>query len=127
MNKGYQVDVETCGAVDPEPFYCDKVSFTVDYKCPTSGMESRMLPEVFQKLRSRDTVKFVVGSAEDLNCMLDKVRTYNFSCPVYVSPVFGGVSNQTIAEFILAHEELVNVRMQLQIHKYIWDSNKRGV
>lgn len=125
----YIVDVETCGAVDPTPFYIsDKpVSFTVDYKCPSSGMEAKMLPEVFNNIRKKDTLKFVVGTKEDLEAMLREVRTHKFPCPVYVSPVFGEVTNQEIAEFILSHEELTDVKMQLQIHKYVWDKDKRGV
>jgi len=126
----YRVDVETSGCIDISNYMCGKdatIYFTVDYKCPTSGMEDRMLPEVFAHVRRKDAVKFVVGSEADLQTMLSVIKQYKFTSAIYVSPIFEKISLETIADFILSHEELTEVRFQLQLHKYIWSPETRGV
>lgn len=124
------VEIETNGSVDIGPFmeYANHLYFTLDYKLPGSGMEGQMLTENYQYLRLQDTVKFVCGSREDLERALDIIKTYSLSekCKVYLSPVFGRIEPSEMVDFMLA-QGLGNVRLQLQLHKFIWDPDKRGV
>ena len=126
----YWVEVETSGSVGINKFACGKdstIHFTVDYKCPSSAMEDKMLPQIFENFRKKDTLKFVVGSEKDLERMLEVIQRYKIAAPVFISPVFGKIELATIANFILTHKELQEARLQLQLHKMIFDPMARGV
>ena len=75
-----------------------------------------------------DVVKFVVSEEADLLRMKEIVEEYNLCSrsTVYISPVFGGIEPKDIVDYML-HNNLNDVRLQLQLHKYIWDPNTRGV
>lgn len=136
----FEVNVETSGAiyVDKNNFnsflnneyYVGKLFFTYDYKCPSSGMTDKMDDRVFEELGPNDLIKFVVGTKEDLDCMKNLVlkldKKHNYKNSYYVSPVFGNINPADIVTY-LKENDLQNVRLQLQIHKIIWDVNKRGV
>ena len=98
------------------------------YKLPSSGCEEYMITENMELLEKNDTVKFVSGSQEDLLKALELIRTYDLinRCHVYLSPVFGSIEPVQIVEFMLKHR-LNGVRLQIQMHKVIWDPDKRGV
>ena len=102
--------------------------FTMDYKLPSSGMEQYMLMENFEFLGEHDTVKFVSGSIEDLEKAAQIINEYSLltKCHVYLSPVFGKIDPAEMVDFMLKRK-LNGVRLQLQLHKYIWDPDKRGV
>ena len=128
--EGVQVEVETNGSVSLSPFQAaaPKVSFTMDYKMPSSGMEAFMCLPNLALLREGDTLKLVCGSREDL----EKARALlcgdeiSPSVPVYLSPVFGRLSGAEIVTYMKAHG-LVRARLQLQLHKFIWPPEQRGV
>ena len=125
-----QAEIETNGSIDLKPF-CDienRPSFTMDYKLPSSGMEKHMCLENFEILEKKDTVKFVSGSREDLKKALEIIRKYDLSrrCHVYISPVFGSIEPAKIVDFMVENK-LNDVNLQLQLHKFIWDPNMRGV
>lgn len=125
-----QAEIETNGSIDLNPF-CDienRPSFTMDYKLPSSGMEKHMCLENFEILEKKDTVKFVFGSIEDLKKALEIIRKYDLSrrCHVYISPVFGSIEPAKIVDFMVENK-LNDVNLQLQLHKFIWDPNMRGV
>ncbi len=122
------VEVETNGAVDISKLPADGVSYTMDYKLPLSGMEEFMLTDNFMYLMKDDTVKFVVGSRDDLNRSLEIIYSYHLTdkCFVYYSPIYGNIEPEEIVEFMKEHE-LNNVRLQLQMHKVIWEPDQRGV
>lgn len=126
---GTRIEVETNGAVDIRPYLdLPRVSMTLDYKVPGSGMEDRMFLQNFEIVRSCDTVKFVVSDHRDLErmrCITDRYQLTR-KCHVYLSAVFGKIDPKEIVSFMLAHK-LNDVRFQLQIHKFIWDPEKRGV
>lgn len=115
-------DVSVCRGISPAPV------LTVDYKLPSSGMESRMLPGNYTALSHEDTVKFTAGSKEDLERALEVIRGYDLlsRCHVHISPVWGKLSPREAVEFIL-HHRLNGVRMQLQIHKIVWSPDQKGV
>ena len=127
---GLHVEIETNGSLPIRP-YCSlscRPDFTLDYKLPSSGMEQHMLIENYDYLRPGDTVKFVAGSAEDLLRMeaINKKYQLDKKCRVLVSPVFGHIEPAEIVDFLITHR-LPEIRLQLQLHKFIWDPDKRGV
>ncbi len=126
LSDGYMVNIETNGSINVDPYLVAGVMVTVDYKCNTSGMSSSMLEENFTKLRDKDVIKFVVGSIKDLvqaEMLCDKINT---RAKIYISPVFGQIEAKTIVEYMLERRR-IDWRVQLQLHKYIWEPNKRGV
>ena len=128
LEEGLRVEIETNGAVSIEGFEGARPVFTMDYKLPSSGYESRMLLKNMAHLRQEDTVKFVSGSRQDLERALEIIRAYDLTkrCHVYFSPVFGAIEPSDIVDFLLEHK-LNDVRLQIQMHKVIWDPDKRGV
>ena len=123
---GLRTEIETNGAVPLEPFlHCGGV-FTMDYKLPSSKMEQHMHAENFALLRAHDTVKFVCGSREDVLRAKEIAEQYQPQCPLYLSPVFGRIDPAEIVEIMKA-ERMGHFRLQLQLHKFIWDPQARGV
>ncbi len=123
---GYEVLLETGGHMDIAPV--DKrVKRIMDIKCPSSGESGKVRWQNIDLLTSEDQVKFVIGDRADFEFARDTVRKYQLDekCAVLFSPVFGRLENKTLAEWIL--EEHLPVRMQLQMHKYIWPPDQRGV
>jgi 7-carboxy-7-deazaguanine synthase len=125
-NAGYQVLLETGGSLDVgrvDP----RVHRIVDVKCPGSGMADRNLWSNVQFLTPRDEVKFVVADRADFDWAREADRHHGISsrCPVLFSPVFGTVSPTDLAGWML--ESGVRGRLQLQMHKYLWDPQRRGV
>lgn len=124
-----RVEVETNGAVDLAPFCGDaRPVFTMDVKLPSSGMEGAMRLDNLARLQAPDTVKFVCGSHEDLEAAAALIRAHDLiaRCHVYLSPVFGALAPAEMVDYMLTRR-LNGVRLQLQMHKYIWDPDKRGV
>ena len=123
----HEVNIETNGSVDVTPYHAYPwVFFTLDYKCPSSGMESSMLEKNFQTLRPQDVLKFVVGDMEDLRTAQRVCEKYEPNCLVYLSPVFGKIEAKEIVEYMKS-ARYKNWRLQLQLHKYIWPPDARGV
>lgn len=124
---GHIVLLETSGAhdiskVDP------RVHRIMDLKTPGSGEVDRNLWSNIQHLGGQDEVKFVMGSREDYDWSVQKVREFDLTnrCrAVLFSPIFGQIDPRQIVEWILA--EKLNVRFQLQMHKFIWSPTQRGV
>ena len=125
-----RVEIETNGAVDLRKFCAcpGRPVFTMDYKLPSSGYERSMVLENFELLSKDDTVKFVSGSTEDLERAYKIIREYDLlrKCHVYFSPVFGDIEPVEIVNFMMDHK-LNEARLQIQMHKVIWDPDKRGV
>lgn len=134
-NKNLSVEIETNGSVDIKPFFSIKTPngdyrpiFTLDYKLPISGCENKMLVSNYNYLTRKDTVKFVVGDYSDLERAHEIIAENDLTkkCHVFFSPVFGSINPQEIVKFML-EKKLNNVKLQLQLHKIIWDPNARGV
>ena len=133
---GFEVSIETDGAVDfttRDWFINNKENVWVcaDYKCGASHMTDKMLPlDVFKKLRPQDVLKFVVGDENDLELMhriVDMLRFEGCECYVYVSPVFGMIEPKDIVEYLIKHNLQDKINFQLQLHKFVWNPNERGV
>lgn len=141
-NHGIDVNIETNGSVSVEPIIKLRNSLspsedhgiiiTLDYKCPSSGMEDDMLLSNWDLLDSGDVIKFVVGNKQDLDKMKElltnrkSVFTKTPNISIFVSPVFGEIEPKTIVEYLLQNN-LQDVRIQLQLHKFIWPPEMRGV
>ena len=127
---GLYVEIETTGSVPLKTFapFSEHTSVTMDYKLPGSEMEKYMCTENFSYLTAKDTVKFVVSDLKDLKRATEIIRKFDLTsrCCVYFSPVFGEIHPDTIVSFMKEHM-LNQVRLQLQLHKYIWNPTRRGV
>lgn len=124
------IEIETNGSVDITPYFAmeDRVSMTVDYKLPESGMEAAMLLSNFEYVRPQDTVKFVCGSHKDLLRAKEVMEQYELisKCSCYLSPVFGKIEPAEMVTFMKEHQ-LNGVNLQIQMHKVIWDPELKGV
>ena len=133
-DEGFYVNVETNGTVDIDGLVdrdeYPNIFFTVDYKCPSSGMEDKMNVAMFSpgsnSLTENDVLKFVVGSEKDLRKAECIMKHGDLKSQFYLSPVFGEIEASDIVEYMKSHD-LQNCKIQLQLHKYIWDPMKRGV
>lgn len=136
LRQGYEVNIETNGAVDITAFRnsvyrSDKLFFTIDYKLPSSGMEDKMLLSNFTSLRGNDVIKFVVGSDEDLDKMREimnrLIPVYDKMPHVFAGVVFGRYEPLKLVNAVINEEIFRDVRYQIQLHKLVWAPDERGV
>jgi 7-carboxy-7-deazaguanine synthase len=125
-DKGYEVLLETGGSL-PIQNVDQSVRIIMDLKTPSSGMLKKNMFENINYLKEEDEVKFVIGSREDYLWSKDIVHTYelNKKCHILFSVVFGKLLPIELVNWIL--EDKLNVRFQLQMHKFIWNPTERGV
>lgn len=126
----FDVEIETNGSM-PLSSFCSlshRPAFTMDYKCPDSNMEPYMCLDNFSLLTEKDCVKFVVSSEKDLDRARQITEQYHLDkrCRVYLSAVFGRIEPRSITEYMIKHQ-WNDVRLQLQMHKFIWPPQQRGV
>ena len=124
-NSPYDFNIETNGTIVPS-FQRENVWFTYDYKTPSSLAEESMNVDIFKAATEQDLIKFVVGSIEDLDCMRRIIEQYPTVAQIYVSPVWGQIEAASIVDYMKIYN-LQNVRFQLQIHKFVWDPDAKGV
>lgn len=126
--EGYEVLVETGGyvstaAVDP------RAKLILDVKCPASGEATRNHWPNLDRLRAdKDEVKFVVANRSDWDFAREVTERYQLekrAHAVLISPAWGEVELKDLANWI--SKSGLRVRMQLQMHKYIWGPEARGV
>jgi len=126
LDEGYTVLVETSGAVDVRPVDSRAV-LIMDIKCPGSGMADRTLWSNVSALKPGDEVKFVVKDRADYEWAKDVLDRTSLGDRngVLFSPVFGELDPKTLAAWLL--QDGLRARLQLQLHKLIWDPAARGV
>lgn len=125
----YQVHIETNGAIPVEQFRVgDNIHFVIDYKLPDSGMEERMHLPNLASARKIDAYKFVIASERDLDKAVEVVRKYRLdeTTQVYFSTVYGKYAPAQVVERMKL-EKFDKIKLQLQLHKFIWDPKRRGV
>lgn len=127
LEKNYQVLLETNGSQSIKNIHpgCIKV---MDIKCPSSNESDNFLSENIKFLTGHDEVKFVIGSRKDYEfarIMIENKLSGISQKKIHLSPVFGHISPETIATWML--EDNLCARLSLQQHKIIWHPNKRGV
>ncbi|MBT2282956.1 radical SAM protein [Paenibacillus polymyxa] len=130
-----EIHIETNGAIDLMPFInirksnsqiSEKVRFVLDYKLPNSGEMGKMNLNNLGVLKDSDELKFVIGSEEDFLVALDVLNKYHKSGIVLMSPVWETMAPARLASLILQHK-LLDVKLNIQLHKIIWDPDARGV
>jgi 7-carboxy-7-deazaguanine synthase len=125
-DEGFAVLIETGGSLsikDIDP----RVNIIMDLKCPSSGMEKKNLYENIDYLKSTDELKFVIGNREDYDWTKEIISKYSLDkkCEILFSVVFGKLEPVQLVNWIL--EDKLNVRFQLQMHKFIWHPETKGV
>jgi 7-carboxy-7-deazaguanine synthase len=122
-DQGYEVSLETSGAMDISKV--DKrVSRVMDIKTPGSGEESKNRYENIELLKAHDQLKFVVCHRNDYDWAKEQLSQHqlNERCEVLFSPIHGQLQPAELAEWIV--EDNLPVRMQIQMHKYLWGEEK---
>lgn len=148
VDAGYEVNVETNGSQfphhiinEPEMKYdprsnhfipTDESSikgslfFTMDWKCKSSGMEDKMNIGHVNELTSDDVLKFVVGNRADMDGALSVIERMVSKPQIFFSPVFDKIEPAEIVAY-LKEKRLQDCRIQIQMHKVIWNPETRGV
>ena len=125
---GYEVLIETGGYVSTAGTD-ERAKIILDVKCPGSGEAERNHWPNLERLRAdRDEVKFVVADRADWDYARSVIERYELerrAHAVLISPVWGAVDLQALADWVAASG--LDVRMQLQMHKQIWGAEARGV
>jgi 7-carboxy-7-deazaguanine synthase len=126
LQAGYRVMIETSGAhaVDSLP---EAVVRIIDVKTPASAESGRMRWEVLDALRVQDAVKFVVRDEADYRWAADVIRSRGLAgrTEVLLSPVHGVLDPQRLVAWML--RDRLPARLNLQLHKYVWSPDARGV
>jgi 7-carboxy-7-deazaguanine synthase len=126
LDRGYEVAIETSGAhaLDVLP---REVLRIVDIKTPGSGESHRVLWQVLDGLRPCDAVKFVLCDEGDYTWAVDQVRRLDLASrtEVLFSPVHGRLDPKSLVDWVV--RDRLPVRVNLQLHKYIWGADVQGV
>ena len=125
-NEGYEVLIETSGAIDISPLDT-RAHVILDVKCPGSHMTQYMRWENLRIIKLKDEVKFVIVDRADYDWAVSVIEEHQLGgrCPILFSPVFGILDPQILSDWVL--QDRLKVRVQLQLHKYIWDPQAQGV
>ncbi len=125
-DEGFEVLLETGGSlsikeIDP------RVKIIMDLKCPSSGMLKKNYYKNIDTIKPSDELKFVIGTREDYEWTKEIIQKYNLmkKCIILFSVVFGELEPVRLVEWIL--EDKLDVRFQLQMHKFIWEPTTKGV
>lgn len=134
VREGYTVLIETSGSEDVSPLP-PEAHVIMDLKCPGSGEVERNRWENLAHLDGRDEIKFVVADRADYEWAREVIEKRDLASRVgtgtlralLVSPVWGadGPGLESLARWIL--EDGLPVRLQTQLHKHIWEPDRRGV
>lgn len=126
LERNYIVLVETNGSYDIRNV-SQKAIKIMDIKCPDSNMSHLMQWENINYLTKSDEIKFVLNSRKDYEWAKVVINKYHLPevATVLMGAVFGAISPRSVVQWIL--EDNLDVRFQLQLHKYIWEPQTRGV
>ncbi|RJQ51189.1 MAG: radical SAM protein [Nitrospiraceae bacterium] len=125
LDKGYEVLVETNGSIC---IGCldKRLHIIMDYKTPKSGMSERMRPKNFDFLKKTDQIKFVLMDESDYLWAKDVIHDNKLIEKfdnILMSPAYGILSPKSLVHWVL--RDNLPVRVQLQVHKYIWAPDER--
>lgn len=127
-DEGYEVLLETGGYVSTEKVD-SRAKIILDVKCPGSGEEARNHWPNLDLLRAhKDEVKFVIANRDDWDFARDIIKRFELekrALAILISPVWNNLDLPEVASWITSSR--LDVRMQLQMHKYIWGPEARGV
>lgn len=126
LNINYEVMLETSGSLSVEKV--DKrIKKIIDFKCPSSKMEKKNFWENVNYISNNDEIKFVIGNKSDYNWAKTKILEFDLlnKSSILMSVIFGKLQLVELAEWIL--KDKLKIRLQIQLHKYIWEPETRGV
>jgi 7-carboxy-7-deazaguanine synthase len=126
IQRDYSILLETNGSISLKDVP-EQVIKIVDIKCPTSGYSDTFLEDNIHYIeRSKDEIKFVLMNRADYEWVKDRIEKFELSgYKVILSPVFSSLEPKQLAHWVITDK--LNVRIQLQMHKYIWEPETRGV
>ncbi|RLE21003.1 MAG: 7-carboxy-7-deazaguanine synthase QueE [Acidobacteria bacterium] len=129
LEKNYQLVIETGGSLDIKPVTMEGVRIMLDIKTPGSGMDSRNCLSNLKQMRSRtDEFKFTLCHRKDYDWavnFLERHRLKETGCVINFSPVSPGLAPAELADWIL--KDRLPVRLNCQLHRFIWPDQNRGV
>ena len=123
VSQGYKVSIETSGCVpiDPDP-YNRSFKYVMDVKCPSSDVSHKNVLDNLMNLQLKDEVKFVISDEEDYRFMRKVLNSYPTPAKILVSPCFDKDMKPMIGNELvqwLIRDRLLNVRVQIQMHKVL--------
>ena len=125
LKKNYEVMLETGGSL-PIKDVPKEVIKIIDFKCPSSNMHKKNDWSILKDIQTHDEIKFVIGNIDDYEWTKNKINKYNLNNKdILLSPVHDILEPKTLSEWIL--KDGINARLQLQLHKYIWHPDTKGV
>jgi 7-carboxy-7-deazaguanine synthase len=127
-DEGFEVLIETGGYFSTAEID-ERAKIILDVKCPDSGEEARNHWPNLQRLRAaEDEVKFVIATRRDWEYAVEVIRRFDLermAKAVLISPAWDKIELKDLADWVARSE--LNLRMQLQLHKYIWGPEVQGV
>lgn len=124
------IHVETNGAIHLAPFLAKVTSpvvrYIMDYKLPDSGEHERMVADNLTLLRKQDELKFVIASERDFEAAVSVIDKFDIRATVLFSPVWETMAPARLVELML-QAGLSQVKLNMQLHKIIWDPGLRRV
>ena len=123
IEKGYEVSLETCGALDISTVDT-RVSRVMDLKTPGSGEVEKNLYSNIEQLTANDQVKFVICGRADYEWACGQLQQWDLAsrCEVLFSPDYTQLEPRILADWVV--EDRLPVRFQIQLHKYLWGDEK---
>ena len=125
-DEGFDVMLETGGSLTIKDVD-ERVMVVMDLKCPSSKMEKKNLYKNIHFLKPTDELKFVIGNKEDYDWSKEIISRYDLQdkCEILFSAVYSELEPLSLVNWII--EDKLDVRYQLQMHKYIWHPETKGV
>ena len=125
IKQNYTVMLETGGSL-PIKDVPKEVIKIIDFKCPTSEMEKKNDWSIIDDMAEHDEIKFVIGNRQDYKWSKEKINNYKLeNKTILFSPVHNVLDSKKLSNWIL--KDSLRVRVQIQLHKYIWGSDTKGV
>jgi 7-carboxy-7-deazaguanine synthase len=126
LSNQYQVLIETNGSLDISRLPSEVIKI-MDLKCPSSGMSEKMRWKNISLLTKKDQIKFVIAKRIDYDWAGKIIREMDLGsrAQILLAPAYGEMAPRDLAEWLL--QDGLPARLQLQLHKYIWGPDKRGV
>ena len=126
IDEGYKVLVETNGSQDIKKI-AKKAIVILDIKTPGSGMSKEMDFTNLDYIKSSDEIKFVITNREDYEWSKEIIQRYKLmeKCKLLFSPAFGTLPPENLAKWIIGDK--LKIRFNLQLHKYIFSAEQRGI
>ena len=136
LGEDYLLEIEENGSMDLKLILLrlldekerKRVRITLDYKALSSAMNPFMVMRNWEELREHDVIKCVVGNKQDMDDAIQKIRQINPKAQIIFSPVFGEIELRELWEFVQRPDIIhLDIRVQVQLHKFAYDPNLRGV